>query len=296
LILLTRPASNWTADDARQTGQSITSREDDACYVRPAEYKQPMSDDELEQAVRGLRAEGYAPKEIARALGVRPAVVAPLVRMIAAERANIATEPELAGCWVSPGWRAGLTVAGHPEWPCGETVGHETDGLVGVLIALESRNHKVSVCGYLLDVYCLGVKNALGPDRMHRGELPGFARSFFSAWDTGGVPAPVELARELVFGAVEYAQDLRFAPHPDFERARDHLGAWEGPCAIRFGRNGKPFFAQGPYDDPATVLSTLEESVGSGNFNFTVSIGSLDGPPITEPSPSRHPTSRRMAA
>lgn len=77
-----------------------------------------MNDQELEQAVRGLRAEGYAPKEIARALGVRPAAVAPLVRMIAAEHAA-ETEPEPAGCWVSPGWRAGLTLAGHPEWPAG---------------------------------------------------------------------------------------------------------------------------------------------------------------------------------
>ncbi len=255
-----------------------------------------MSDEELEQAVRRLRTEGYAPKEIARALGVRPAVVAPLVRMIAAERADTAAESELAECWVSPGWHAGLTVAGHPEWPGGETVDRETDGLVGVLIARESRNQKVSVCGYLLDVYCLGVKNALGPDRMRRGELPSFARSFFGAWSTSGVPAPIELARELVFGTVEYARALGFAPHPDFERARSHLGAWEGPSAIRFGRNGKPFFTQGPYDDPATVLRTLEESVGSGNFNFTVSIGSLDGLPITEPSPSCYPTSRRMAA
>jgi len=85
-----------------------------------------VSDEELEQAVRRLRTEGYAPKEIARALGVRPAVVAPLVRMIAAERADTAAESELAECWVSPGWRAGLTVAGHPEWPGGETVDRET--------------------------------------------------------------------------------------------------------------------------------------------------------------------------
>jgi hypothetical protein len=75
--------------------------------------------DALDQAVRRLRADGYAPKEIARALGVRLAVVAPLVRMIAAERTAAGTERELAGCWVSPGWRAGLTVAGHPEWPRG---------------------------------------------------------------------------------------------------------------------------------------------------------------------------------
>lgn len=238
-----------------------------------------MSDEELEQAVRRLRAEGYAPKEIARALGVRPAAVAPLVRMIAAERAA-ETEPELAGCWVSPGWRAGLTLAGHPEWPGGETVHPETSGVVGVLLARGDRDRNVSVCGYLVDVYCLGVKNALGPQRIRRGELGPFARTFFCPWDSGGVPAPIELARELVLGAVEYARALGFAPHRDFEQARGHLGAWEGPGAIRFGCDGKPSFTQGPYDDPGTVLRTLEESVGSGNFDFTVSTAPHYGVPI----------------
>ena len=131
-----------------------------------------MRDEELEQAVRGLRAQGYTPKGIARALGVRPAVVAPLVRLIAAERTAAGTECELAGCWVSPGWRAGLTVSGHDEWPDGQTADPEAGGLVGVLLAREDRNQQVTVCGYLLDVYCLGVKNVLGPhhhERGHRG-------------------------------------------------------------------------------------------------------------------------------
>ncbi len=172
----------------------------------------------------------------------------------------------------------------------------ETSGVVGVLLARGERNRNVSVCGYLVDVYCLGVKNAFGPRRMRGGELTSFVRTFFCPWDSGGVPAPVELARELVLGAVEYARALGFAPHRDFERARGHLGAWEGPGAIRFGCDGKPSFTQGPYDDPGTVLRTLEESVGSGNFHFTVSISSLDDLPITEPGPSIHPISRRMAA
>ena len=236
-----------------------------------------MTDKELEQSVRRLRADGSAPKEIARALGVRPAVVAPLVRMIAAERTAVGTDPELAGCWVSPGWRAGLTVTGHPEWPDGETVDPETGGLVGVLVAREDRNQKVSVCGYLVDVYCLGVKNVLGPDRMRCSELPSFQRLYFRAWMSGGMPAPIQLARELVLGAVEYAHTLGFAPHSDFEAARGLLGVWEGPGAIRFGCDGKPTFNPGPYDDPAYVLRTLEESVGAENFHFTVSMGSHDG-------------------
>ncbi len=235
-----------------------------------------MSDEQLEQAVRRLRAEGYAPREIARALGVRPADVAPLVRLIAAERTAAETERELVGCWVSPGWRAGLTVSGDPGWPDGETMEPETGGLVGVLVARSERNQWVSVCGYLLDVYCLGIKNVLGPERMRGHELPSFARHFFSGWVRGGVQAPIELAGDLVFGAAEFARKLGFSPHADFEPARGHLGAWEGPSAIRFGHEGKPSYMQGPYDDPAAVLRTLEESVGAGNFHFTVSAGSHD--------------------
>lgn len=162
----------------------------------------------------------------------------------------------------------------------GETVHTETSGVVGVILAREDRNRNVSVCGYLVDVYCLGVKNAFGPRRMRRTELGPFAQTFFRPWDPGGVPAPVELARELVLGAVEYARTLGFAPHRDFEQARGHLGAWEGPGAIHFGCDGKPSFTQGPYDDPRTVLRTLEESVGSGNFHFTVSTAPHYGAPL----------------
>ena len=223
------------------------------------------------QAVRELRAEGRSPKEIARALGVRPSAVAPLVRAIAAEGGTRAPEPEPVGCWVSPGWRVGLAVEGHPDWPDGGTERPEASGLVSVLVAREDRKGKVSVCGYLLDVYCLGVKNALGPQRLHRAELADFVRSYFGAWGSGPGEAPIELARHLVFGALAYASKLGFAPHPDFERARNHLGPWQGPSAIRFGRDGTPFFTEGPHDDAASVLRRLEQGVGSGNFHFLVS-------------------------
>jgi hypothetical protein len=240
--------------------------------------EQAMGDEQLAVEVRRLRAEGRSPKGIARALGVRPAAVAPLVRAIASQRAAAKAEDELVGCWVSPDWREGLTVSGHPEWSGGETTAAPVaSGLVAVLLAREGRNRKVSVCGYLLDVWCLGVKNAVGPERMNFGELTAFRRTYFSPWNSSGVEAPIELARELVLGAAEYARTLGFAPHADFEPAREHLGPWTGPASIGFGRDGRPFYADGPYDDPAQVLRTLEGSVGSGNFHFEVSVGPHSG-------------------
>jgi transcriptional regulator with XRE-family HTH domain len=232
------------------------------------------SDDSLLPRVRELRAAGWSPKQIARALGVRPATVAPLVRAVAREAA--AADPDaIVGCWVSPGWSAGLTVDGHEDWhdPASPEAGA---GLVGVIVARRARPQRVSVCGYLVDVYCLGVKNALGPDTMNERDLPGFRDRFFSAFEATGDPvaAPLQLVRHLVWGAVDYARGLGFEPHPDFEPAAGHLGtAWQETSAIGFGREGVPFYVSGPHDNPDAVLRTLTTSVGEDGFNYLAAVG-----------------------
>lgn len=146
------------------------------------------------------------------------------------------------------------------------TVG--TDGLAAVLVARRHRYNKVSVCGYLADVYCLGVKNALGPDIMDETELLAFQRQYFSGYQDDPLEVPIELAREVVFGSVEYARGLGFEPHPDFVAAQAHLGSWTGPSVITFGKEGKPFYVSGPYDHPNPVIRTLRRTVGEGNFDF----------------------------
>jgi hypothetical protein len=230
-----------------------------------------MDDKELMDRVRALRARGCSPKQIARALGMRPATVTPLIQAIAAEEHADPAQPAIVGCWVSPGWSDGLTVDGHTGWPDVDAADSGSSGLVAVLVARDARRGKISVCGYLVDVYCLGVKNALGPRVVDDRRLVQLRRSFFDAYHTEPIAAPVELAQHLVFGAVEYARSLGFAPHPDFHRAAAHLEPWTGPSAIRFGRHGKPYFISGPYDDTAGVLNTLERSVGRDRFHFLVS-------------------------
>ena len=227
-----------------------------------------MPDPELMERVRTLRERGHTPKEIARALKLPPATVAPLIRAIAAEQAPATPAPVIAGCWVSAGWATGLSVHDQPEWPGIDAPGDPgQSGLVTVLVAAERGGSKVSVCGYLVDVYCLGVKNALGPRGVDRRKLPEFVHQYFRTYDEPALAAPVDLARHLVFGAVAYARELGFEPHPDFAAAAGHLEPWAGPSAISFGRDGKPFFMQGPHDDAASVMKTLERSVGQGNFD-----------------------------
>ena len=143
---------------------------------------------------------------------------------------------------------------------------------MGALVARRDRPGRVSVCGYLVDTWCLGVKNALGPRLMNDRLLPEFRDNFFAAFDADPVQAPIELVRHLVWGAVEYAHGLGFEPHQDLRAAADHIEPLQGPSAIRFGKDGSPFYVEGPYDDAARNLRTLERSVGKDNFSFEMSV------------------------
>ena len=55
----------------------------------------------------------------------------------------------------------------------------------------------------------------------------------------------------------------------------DHrlLDVGAGPGTITFGKDGKPLYISGPYDDPRPVIRTLERTVGRGNFEFLAVAG-----------------------
>ena len=123
-----------------------------------------VSVEDIHAQVRALRERGGTPKEIARVVGLRAAEVTRLLRTIAAEDAL--GERAVTGCWISPGWSAGLSIEGHPEWPRDDSVEFPEDGprgLAMVLVARDAGRKRVSVCGYLVDVFCLGVKHVRDP-------------------------------------------------------------------------------------------------------------------------------------
>jgi hypothetical protein len=239
-----------------------------------------MTNAQLLERVRQLRAEGRSPKGIARTLGLAPAMVSPLIRQIAREATMQAPLSSVVGCWVSPGWSIGLRVEGFADWPTTAPEDCEPGhgGIAGALVARRHRPGRVSVCGYLVDTWCLGVKNALGPKLMNEHRLPEFRERFFAAFDADPMQAPIELVQHLVWGAVEYARTLGFEPHHDLRAAGGHLEPLQGPSAISFGKDGRPFYVEGPYDDATRNLRTLERSVGRGNFSFEMSVplGLLD--------------------
>jgi hypothetical protein len=226
-----------------------------------------MTEQELLDEVRRMRSQSIPPKGIARALNVRPAVIAPLVRRVAAEAGEVPIESaEVVGCWISRGWSRGLIVEWCDGWTDADVGPDGPAGIALVLVARARRSDKVSVCGYLVDTFCLGVKNVIGPEPVRRRTLPSFVRTYFMSMPGPGLRAPLALAQHVVHGAAAFAAGLGFDPHPDYAAARGHLGELDRPCGISFGQDGRPLFVPGPYDDAVVVAETLMSSVGPDGF------------------------------
>lgn len=235
----------------------------------------------LEQ-VRALRARRYTPAEIARSLAISKAEATRLVRIVAIESgtgtADAGETLDQTRCWVNPGWRHRLRIEGHEDWlgDAGAPSQGGDSGVALVLVAKPVEDDRLTLCSYLIDTWCLGVKNAIGPKPVGRRELEALRRRCYAPWRSPGISIPLELAQHLVLGAVEFARRLGLEPHRDFKRARFVLGSWEGPSAITFGMAGMPHYINGPYEDPQRVLATLERTVGRGGFHYTVSLGDAD--------------------
>ena len=181
------------------------------------------------EKVRSLRQDGMAPKAIARTLGVSVAdVVAALNDAVPTSGGD---EPQ---CWVSAGWSSGLGLDRAPDWVGYDRPSADADadadadaergGLVAVLAARQ-RVHvsKALVVGFLVDVWCLGVKEAHPGEAMSHTQLAEFRELYFNTFESY-LQVPAALARDLVFGSVAYARGLGFEPQEDFEAAADVLG------------------------------------------------------------------------
>jgi hypothetical protein len=132
---------------------------------------------------------------------------------------------------------------------------------------------RIALGAFLLDVFCLGVKNAF----FANVTSDEYARRL-SSWSTGEGLQPMQPAcfRKLVEGGVAYAHELGFSPHVDYDVASQIFGdvqATACPTHFEYGRDGKPFYIAGPHETATQVQNIIEHlkrRLGPGNFDFLV--------------------------
>ena len=89
---------------------------------------------------------------------------------------------------------------------------------------------------------------------------------------------PACLAK-IVKGAVEYAQSFGFPPHPDYRHASTLLEGIDPstcPNQFTFGRDGKPFYIQGPNESLAQA-EAITQRVQNAGGHFIVALHDGDG-------------------
>ncbi|NUQ66162.1 MAG: hypothetical protein HUU20_27175 [Pirellulales bacterium] len=154
-----------------------------------------------------------------------------------------------------------------------------SQGMGQVLVSRQLPGGQVAFGAFLVDRYCMGVKNAFA-NVVPRLRYQEGMYDKLAARDTL-VPLEPASARKLVEGAVQYALDLGISPHPDYRVARLIFGDIEADAStedFEFGKDGKPLFISGPNDGPARcqqILRTLENRCGHGGFHFMMPFGAM---------------------
>jgi len=160
------------------------------------------------------------------------------------------------GCWIQKDWQDG--------------------GLAVIVIARRQANGNIVFGNYLVDTYCLGLKNTfcnadVAPGEFQRSLLP---RMFENA----GQPVEIApaLAHEIIYGAIEYADRYGFRPQRDFRDSQyvlDLPGEQPRTGHVEFGKDGKPLYISGPYDNADRIVHQLSRTAGEGNFNYLMQMG-----------------------
>ncbi|NET31117.1 MAG: DNA-binding response regulator [Cyanothece sp. SIO1E1] len=232
---------------------------------------------EQEQEIIHLRTRKLTPKQIARKLGLKVSEVTAVVKAQAEQATLMRIEKgeldPIAQCLVNTNCAKILLESNAEERKKLEKEG--AAGLGCVLVARTFRN-RLKVCTYLVDYWCLGVKDAIEPRQLGAVKYENFLKMVYARFPDGYQDITLEQAQAIVLGAVDYAAKLGLQPHADFEKARSHLGQWDDQLQLEFGRDGKPFYISGPYDDPQKIVSALRENVGEGNYDFIAGMEPTD--------------------
>jgi len=147
----------------------------------------------------------------------------------------------------------------------------QNTGIGSVVFSRKATGGNILAAAFLLDVFCLGVKDAF-----IRLMAPAEYTDLLKRFRGNGPLEAIEpaCARKLVESAETYARGLGFTPYKDYRKSRRIFGDIDGsdcPRPFTFGSNGKPLFSAGPYDSPGKinrVIRTLEKHCGKDGFHF----------------------------
>jgi hypothetical protein len=148
-----------------------------------------------------------------------------------------------------------------------------TAGIGTLLCVRGTRTTGFSVASFLIDPWCLGVKNtflrSLDADALD---------AFLDLVEMSEPLQPIDPAhaRKLLRDLVRWSHSIGFEPHPDFRAIEAIFGEVDADACdatFQFGREGKPFYIPGPTESPGQVklrIQQLRNRLGESGFECAV--------------------------
>lgn len=199
-----------------------------------------------------------------------------LAKKKAKRKAIVADKKKLGLCQETLSKSAAIAIAQRsPLYEClvGKVLFEQ--GLGTILISRKTPDRHIGAGVFLLDVYCLGVKNAFFC-WLPYNEYPSLKNKI--SQHEGLENIDPSCAFKLIEECVEYAKNLGFSPHKDYTLLKKLFSDIDpAGCArkFEFGKDGKPFYICGPNESPERskqIINTLAKKCGVGNFDFMTTV------------------------
>jgi hypothetical protein len=149
-------------------------------------------------------------------------------------------------------------------------------GMGSVIISRKMPGGEIGFAVFLLDVFCLGVKNAFFSVRP-LGEYESVIGQISES--EGLKPVEPACAVKLIRSAEAYARGLGLNAHPDYTFSRRIFADIDPASCSReftFGQDGKPLYVSGPNEteaDSRKIIDRLMKKLGPDGFHYMLHVG-----------------------
>lgn len=161
-----------------------------------------------------------------------------------------------------------------PIYECLISSEWETESLLNIFVAREHSNGNVSVCFYLVDIYCLGVKESFFYFNISKSDYEDLIHYSDDPEDQVKT-VDYTTVHNILFAALEFADDYGFKPCKLYDTVTKYFLAEDDDSIelmdIVCGRNDKPVYIQSEMEshvEATRIIDTLEKTAGQGGYEY----------------------------
>ncbi len=156
-----------------------------------------------------------------------------------------------------------------PIYECWYNPFYEQHGMTQVIVARIKESGNILVGAYLIDILGLGLKDTFFKHSLDIIEYETIIEKL--GGNISLVKGDPNFIFNLIYGAIEYAEDIGLEPDKGFEITQYILPPADEIefMDIEFGKNGKPFLDLTPLN-ANKIIKKVEATIGAGNFDYTI--------------------------